>query len=147
MDLSPLVFKPAFMPEALQRASFAELNMMETPLKRICEKFFVMLVQTDPFVAADELWNVIQSLSDLICVFANDEDEEIGFDQIFPYLLVSVFVFGIDELLDIMNWTGNFADFAVGTTQFAMTHCEGVVRHIGGISEDGLRKMYERCVK
>jgi hypothetical protein len=147
MDLSPLVFKPPFMPEGLKMTSFAELNILEKPFGKACENFFLMLVQTDPFVAADELWNVIQNLSCLILSFVEDDDEEIGFDEIFPYLLVAVFVFGIDEILDVMEWIGNFTDFAVGTTQFAMTHCIGILRRIGGIDEKELRRVYSESLK
>jgi hypothetical protein len=145
-DLSISVLDPVFLPERMGRMTFAQVGGKRSPFKHAINSLFLMLVLTDPFVIADCFWDFIQQLGILVQALAvgsglDPVDVEVGFDQIFPYLTICVIGFGIDEILDVMSFTGAFLKDAagMGTTEFAMSHCLGLLSHIRGLDAKELR--------
>lgn len=99
--------------------------------------YFAMMCYTNPFTIANRFCEMIQIVANVLQSLAvevgnEDEDEvEIGFDNIFPVLLTSVYAFGCPGILDALEYCGQFVDFTTDPQQkFAMTHCNGIVEQI-----------------
>ncbi|KAH0796043.1 hypothetical protein GPJ56_000111 [Histomonas meleagridis] len=148
-DLTPRVFGPPFFPSEYIDVPFSKLNSTDWPLREISEKFFVILVQCDPFIIADLFWDVLAFTTDVtqklkMLQSNNQVDDAPGFDELFSYMLVCVFAFGVDELLEMLEYCAQFSEYELKSSdrQFAMAHCEGLVQHIKKLNENELRKKF-----
>lgn len=102
--------------------------------------FFVMMCCTNPFTIANRFCEMIQIVANVLQSLAfeesknnneSEDDIEIGFDNIFPVLLTSVYAFGCPGILDALEYCGQFVDYTTDPQQkFAMTHCNGIVEQI-----------------
>lgn len=139
-NLSPKSFNVPFLEEPYVSTPLRELNSTDWPGKQISESFIDLLICRNPFEIADSFWKIIQFtgriITDLAAKSGNEHAaKEVGFDHLFSYLLISVFAFGVDELLEMMMYTSEFISFCEdnGQQQFAITHCLGLISHIQNI--------------
>jgi hypothetical protein len=71
------------------------------------------------------------------------EDIELGFDAMFPYLLVAIFAFGVSEILEVFTFAGAFIEYETESQkQFAMTNCMGIVADIRSLNPDALHARF-----
>lgn len=136
---SPLIEKEyAFTP-------FSVLNGMNWPYKSVVDMIFEMLILTNPFSIAHVFWNVIQEAAEcmknvLIRQGTEPDDVEIDFDSLFPILMICVFVFGVEEWMEVALYTISFNEQVDDDPQlqFSMTYLEGLVTHILAINDENL---------
>lgn len=126
---------------------FSVLNGMKWPYKSAVDMIFEMLILTNPFSIAHVFWNVIQEAAEcmknvLVRGGMNPDDVEIDFDSLFPILMICVFVFGVEEWMEIALYTISFNEQVDDDPklQFSMTYLEGLVTHILSIDGDSLNK-------
>lgn len=113
--------------------------------------YFIMMCCTNPFTIANRFCEMIQIVANVLQSLAaendrengneNEEDIEIGFDNIFPVLLITVYAFGCPGILDALEYCGQFVDFTSDPQQkFAMTHCNGIVEQIRRTRTEDFRR-------
>jgi hypothetical protein len=100
-ELFPAALDIAVVGEEYGFVPFSRLNGMKWAFKSTVDMLFEMMILTNPFDIARVYWNVLQdTTSNLQKVAAEEGTEktvEIAMDELFPALLVCVFVFGVDE--------------------------------------------------
>lgn len=149
-DLSPRIFTPPFLSDQVLDTPFSVLNNTDWPFKDVSENLFILLIETDPFIIADGVWNIIAQITEItnklvIDSGGNPDDADIGFEVLFKYLLVIIFAFGVSEILEVMSFCGMFYEFTEcqdSQRQFAMTHCNGLVKYITSMNAIELRHKY-----
>lgn len=149
-DLTPRIFTPPFLKDEVLDTPFNILNNTDWPFKNVSENLFDLLIETDPFIIADKVWNIISQITEIVnkLVIANGqnpEDADIGFEVLFKFLLTIVFAFGVSEILEVMDFCRLFYDFTEDNDsqrQFAMTHCNGLVKYISSMNSEELHEKY-----
>lgn len=149
-DLTPRIFTPPFLSDQVLDTPFSTLNSTDWPFKNTSENLFLLLIETDPFIIADKVWDIISQITQITNQIVIDSggdpaDADIGFEVLFKYLLVIVFAFGVSEILEVMSFCGLFYEFTDcedSQRQFAMTHCNGLVKYISSMNSVELHNKF-----
>jgi hypothetical protein len=122
---------------------------MNWAFKSTIDMLFEMMILTNPFDIARVYWNVLQDATSNLQKVASEEGTEktveIAMDELFPALLVCVFVFGVDEWMDIALYTVSFNQHVADDSQlhFSMTCLEALMAHVEGLDLEGLKRAAE----
>ena len=150
-DLFPAVIGKTLIPDEFAYTPFSTLNSMQWPFKSAVDLIFGMFIQTNPFSIAQTFYDVIQEAAKcmqkvmVVDKGIRSEDVEIDFDSLFPILMICVFVFGIDEWMDVAIYTMFFNEVSNDSQiQFSMTYLEGLVTHITALDRKSLK---EKAIK
>jgi hypothetical protein len=126
---------------------FDTLNGMDWPFKSAVDMLFEMMILTNPFQIARLYWDIIQEAAKcmqnvMVRSGVRSEDVEIDFDSLFPILMICVFVFGIDEWMQVALYVISFNEHVSDDPQlqFAMTYLEGLVTQILALDKEDLRR-------
>lgn len=150
-DLTPRSFGATYLKEEHLDIPFEKLNYIRDsknmfwPFAFTQGYYFTLMCYRNPFMIANGFWDLIQAVANTIQQLAIDSGEkndevEIGFDNVFPFLLSSLFAFGCSEILNTLEYCSQFLDYANDEhQQFAMTHCSGIVDQIRRIRADEFR--------
>lgn len=149
-DLTPRIFTPPFLTDKVLDTPFSILNSTDWPFRNVSENLFILLTETDPFIIADRVWDIISQITQITNQIVIDnggdpDDADIGFEVLFKYLLVIIFAFGVSEILEVMSFCGMFYEFTDcedSQRQFAMTHCNGLVKYISSMNSVELHNKF-----
>ncbi|OHT09411.1 hypothetical protein TRFO_21630 [Tritrichomonas foetus] len=147
LDLTPRSLSPPYLADEFMDTPFTKLNSTNWPYKFTQDYFFALMCYRNPFSIANGFWDLIQNVANVLQIQAvqiggeEEENVEIGFDNLFPILLTCIYAFGCPEILDTLEYCSKFIDFSVDShQQFAMTHCAGLVEQVKATRTEDFRR-------
>ena len=154
-DLIPEIFSPSFIPKKWTMISFRELYNCDWPFKSIIDEFFELLILTNPFKIGQKFYEIIEKVTFVIQELIIDDkgenalsDLEIGFDDIFPILVILIFTSALPEIINVLAYAGSFDEFCTKPrSQYALTHMKGLCIHIISLDFNNLRTKAELLKK
>jgi hypothetical protein len=143
--LFPAAIGVADLDHRFQYTSFSELNGSDWPFKKPTDMLFEMLILPNPFDIVRCFWNVIQEVIGVLRGLRGDRpagEQDIGFDAIFPILLICVLTFGVDEWLQAAFYAVSFSEHVSDDPQmqFAMTYLEGLITQMLAIDREAMER-------
>jgi hypothetical protein len=148
VELFPAVFDQNAVDPEFAFTPFRILNGIFWLSKPGVDRIFEMVILRNLFNIARADYKVIDQAARCMqqvyyCRGIEREDIKIDFDLLFPILMICVFVFGVDEWMQVTMYAMSFNEYAEDDDvelKFGMTYLEGLVIHILPLNCEDLRK-------
>jgi hypothetical protein len=135
------LFSPPFVPDEYQRLHIEDLHRSNWPFRPVMDHLMGLFFEINPLVMSKICYDAM-GIAGRVMFMSGSQEEEIGFDTVFPLILISVIACGLTQDPRILPFVAQSAIHHPFDSycQVGGSYCEAILKHILELDESDLAK-------